>query len=378
MKKIDVSINGQGSRLRIKTEHDWFYQVTGSRVVYSEYKMLLRHLDQFDGTILFPFTGNSPIGPACFSQLNPNSKIKVYERDAHDFRAMNSSLKDFKNVEVILASDAEKESGNVMAVVTVLNNRDRLFSFDIIEKLNEILPDRSDVYMVIQRKRQKDFMKKLGKEFFGGNVIDKCREAILYKCKTNASKNKWSARQKVVEVDAIGAAIKMVTRPGVFAHGRVDTGGLALYESTEVQPGESVLEMGCGAGLAGLLLAQRQKEEYGENQSKFLLVDSDKRAVDCCLKNIELNDLKNIKCELTDLLETEDKFDVVIGNPPYYANHRIADYFIKTAYMFLKEGGRLYIVSKHPEQIAEIFDKYDFSVEHNSRRGYTVTVGKFD
>ena len=375
MNKIKVDLPGNGKKVYIKTKHDFSYILNGARVVYSEYKMLLSHLGEFEGEVIFPFTGNAPIVPACYASLNPNAKITVYERDAHDFRMMKQSLEAFKNIEVKLAADIEaSKSENILVIITALNNSDRLFSFDIIEKLNDVLPDKSDVYMLIERKRQKDFMKKLQKEFFGGSVIDKCREAILYSCKTNTEKNKWTSREKLVEVDAIGAEISMKTRPGVFAHGRVDTGGLALYETVELQPGEKVLELGCGAGLSSLLLARK----FASRKASFHLVDSDVRAIECTKKNIEENGFENITCELSDQFESEEVFDVIIGNPPYYANHRIAEYFIETAARHLADNGRLYIVSKHANQIGEMAEDNDFNIRHVKRRGYDITVCKFD
>ena len=375
MSKIKVELPGAGKKAFIKTNSDFSYVLEGARVVYAEYKMILKHLTEFEGEVIFPFPGNSPIIPACYASLNPKAKMTVYERDAHDYRMMTQSLSAFKNVEVKLASDIEpSKNKNVMVILTVLNNSDRLFSFDIIEKLNDVLPDRSQVFMLIERKRQKDFMKKLQKEFFGGELIDKCREAILYTCKTKREANKWTAREVDVEVDAIGADITMKTRPGVFAHGRVDTGGLALYETAEIQPGEKVLELGCGAGLSSLLLAKK----FEEQKAKFHLVDSDIRAIECCKKNIIGNGFKNISCELNDKFETDDLYDVIIGNPPYYANHRIAEYFIETAARVLADNGRLYIVSKHSTKIGEMAEENDFQFEHLKRRGYDITVCKFD
>ena len=113
-------------------------------------------------------------------------------------------------------------------------------------------------------------MKKLKKVFSKGTIIGKTRDASLYRAITDSSKDIWTSREKSVEVDAMGAYIDMLTRPAVFSHGRVDTGGLALYDSVELNEGESLLELGSGAGLVGLLTAVREKESRGVRQMKFI------------------------------------------------------------------------------------------------------------
>ena len=80
-------------------------------------------------------------------------------------------------------------------------------------------------------------------------------------------------------------------------------------------------------------------------------------------------------CELADKFETDKKYDVFAGNPPYYANHRIAEYFIVTAAKYLKSSGRVYIVSKHAEEMEQIMETYGFEAASTKRRGYDITVG---
>ena len=61
----------------------------------------------------------------------------------------------------------------------------------------------------------------------------------------------------------------------------------------------------------------------------------------------------------TDIYETDKTFDLVVGNPPYFAGQRIGDIFIKTAMRYLNDTGRLAIVSKHGDQLLVLLKTLD-------------------
>ena len=45
-------------------------------------------------------------------------------------------------------------------------------------------------------------------------------------------------------------------------------------------------------------------------------------------------------------------FDVVLANPPYYAQGSIAEMFVRRCRPLLRRGGRFYLVTKQPDIIA--------------------------
>jgi 16S rRNA G1207 methylase RsmC len=376
VRNIDVPLNSNGKPRTLKGPDGVLFDVQSIRHVDDLLKFSLLNLPTGFDNFIFPNTGNSPVIPACLAALNPQSKVHVFEQDAHDYRYMNNALERLDNVSLTLAPDMSFEGkGTCAAFYSVFDTTDRLLSFDIIERLTNQLPDNSTVYFMITKKRHKDFMKKLTKDFIKGSVIAKSKTAALFRGVTSKAKDCWSPRCKTVEVDAIDAALGMVTRPGVFTHGRVDEGGLSLYDGLELNPGENMLELGCGAGLVSLLAAARMRNTKGVFTGSIHMVDSHSRAIECAEKNIAALGISGLTSELSDQLKTNKKFDVVAGNPPYYANHRIAEYFIEVASEVLKKKGRLYIVSKHAEAMEEIAKSMGFSVSSFKRRGYIITVG---
>ena len=67
-------------------------------------------------------------------------------------------------------------------------------------------------------------------------------------------------------------------------------------------------------------------------------------------------------------------FDCVLGNPPYYAQRRIAEYFIEVAARALRPSGVLWLVTKHGDEIEQMAVALQFQVETLHRRGYDISV----
>ena len=167
-----------------------------------------------------------------------------------------------------------------------------------------------------------------------------------------------------------GEKLMFTSYPGCFCHRRLDEGGVALAEvvSREISGGVKLLDMGCGCGLVGLLVAKKVGDV------SLTMVDSHTRAVEAA----ELN-AKNFGVRAEVILsddgtprDLDGTFDVFVGNPPYYSDYRIADVFLATAKRALKRGGVAYLVCKNADGLKPVQKRYFDEVEIISRRGYSV------
>ncbi|OCA78621.1 tRNA (adenine-N(6)-)-methyltransferase [Chryseobacterium contaminans] len=96
---------------------------------------------------------------------------------------------------------------------------------------------------------------------------------------------------------------------------RVGTDGVLLGALADVESAFRVLEVGTGTGLISLMLAQRNL------QADFLGLDINEDAVALTKINFENAPfrarLKNIHQDFK-TFETEQKFDLIVSNPPYF------------------------------------------------------------
>lgn len=160
----------------------------------------------------------------------------------------------------------------------------------------------------------------------------------------------------------------LLSLPGVFCHRRPDAGGLALAEMAvlDLRPNLRVLDMGCGCGLVGILLAKSQPNV------RVTFVDSHARALAATWRNVSALGIEKAQLVLSDQGIDKGGFHLCAGNPPYYSDFRIAELFIQTAYDALKPGGLCLMVAKAARAMEERQLDLFGNAEVLRRRGYGI------
>ena len=184
-----------------------------------------------------------------------------------------------------------------------------------------------------------------------------------------------------------GEKLMFTSYPGCFCHRRLDEGGLALAEVASREmcerdvrtSGLRLLDMGCGCGLVGFLIANRlsvpsTKHQAPSTSLHLTLVDSHSRAVEAATENAAKFGIP-AEVSLSDSgtpARMDGTFDVFVGNPPYYSDYRIAEVFLETAKRALKPGGVCYTVVKNAAGLKPVQEKFFLSVEIIRRRNYSI------
>jgi 16S rRNA (guanine1207-N2)-methyltransferase len=157
-----------------------------------------------------------------------------------------------------------------------------------------------------------------------------------------------------------------VTRPGVFAHRRIDPGARHLLNAVDVAPETSVLDIGCGSGCVALGIAAR------DASVRVHALDSAARAVECTRRGAEMNGLANLNVALEARGRVPDpgSWDLALANPPYYSDFRLAELFVEAARLALAPGGTLLIVTKQPTWYVENLPRMWTNVAREDVKGY--------
>ena len=181
-----------------------------------------------------------------------------------------------------------------------------------------------------------------------------------------------------------GEKLMFTSYPGCFCHRRLDEGGLALAEVVSRElceqdvrtSGLRLLDMGCGCGLVGFLIAGRLVSACPRGRGRYglVMVDSHARAVEAATENAAKFgiDAEVILSDNGTPERMDGTFDVFVGNPPYYSDYRIAEVFLETAKRALKPGGICYTVVKNAAGLKPVQERYFQHVEVVGRRGYNV------
>jgi 16S rRNA G1207 methylase RsmC len=140
----------------------------------------------------------------------------------------------------------------------------------------------------------------------------------------------------------------------------------------KIRPGDTVLDLGCGWGIVGLIAAQKAQ------QGQVTLVDSSSVAVEAARRTLALNSVINARVLLSDGAAAvhDVRFDVVVTNPPFHqeqqTDYNVAHQFIRDAASVLQRRGRLYVVAnrfiRYEHQMSECFHEVSVVYEDNLYR----------
>jgi release factor glutamine methyltransferase len=148
-----------------------------------------------------------------------------------------------------------------------------------------------------------------------------------------------------------------------------------FVDSMQDLDGKLVLDMGCGSGIVSIFAANRG--------AVCLAVDKNHASVECTIENANINGMsKKIRVKQSNLFEklsTQEKFDFIFINPPYYekeplndfemafnagSDYRVIREFIAESKEYLKENGIIYLIISSDLElhlIAKMFFESGFS-----------------
>ncbi len=128
---------------------------------------------------------------------------------------------------------------------------------------------------------------------------------------------------------------------GLFSPKGIDAGTRLLIEHLEVGKRDVCLDLGCGYGPIGLVMAKLAPK------GKVILIDKDFVAVEYAGKNAARNGLDNTKALLSNGFShvPDITFDVIASNLPAKAGKELLALMMMESKHRLKKGGKCYVVT---------------------------------
>ena len=161
------------------------------------------------------------------------------------------------------------------------------------------------------------------------------------------------SRKREISIYLNGEKYSFISDNGVFSKSEVDYGSIALLKVllTKNISGR-VLDIGCGYGTIGLILAKNF------HQTECTLIDINLRACALACENAKRWKLDNVQIFESNIFEkVEGEFDFIITNPPIRAGKKVIYTIFEQSFHHLKQNGSLFIVIRksHGAESAQRF-----------------------
>lgn len=164
---------------------------------------------------------------------------------------------------------------------------------------------------------------------------------------------------------------------GVFCKDKIDFGTnllLETYLKDKEKKNKKVLDVGCGYGVIGIVISKI-------NDSFCTLIDVNNRCIHLSKINIKKNKVNAEAFHSNVYEKIEEKYDVIITNPPIRAGNKIVLDILLNAKKHLNRNGELWCVIRKA-QGAETFTKKlenEYYVEILKKyKGFYIIKAKID
>lgn len=185
------------------------------------------------------------------------------------------------------------------------------------------------------------------KSYFGRiSKLDNARHCSLFEAGARLNQDPFDSLnyRDQWNLNCNNSGITVISYPGVFAHGRLDSGTALLLHALETtELNGDVLDFACGAGIIGACIAAHHAG------SCVTLLDTSALALKACTETLERNQLEGLVLASDGLSEINDTFDFVVSNPPIHAGARTDNHLglrlLESVHEHIRPGGKLILVA---------------------------------
>lgn len=184
-----------------------------------------------------------------------------------------------------------------------------------------------------------------------------------------------ASNERLIEVTIAGISLRLLSDDGMFSKEYLDYATRLLLEHIVLPDLDGkLLDVGCGYGPIGIFLAKKYHKDV-------VMIDVNLRALSLAKRNVESNNTTCVVLE-SDCLDgvMEDKFALIVTNPPIRAGKKVIYRMFEQAYTCLLSNGELWFImqEKHGVKSAikecqQYFSKVDIVYK---RKGFYIVKCK--
>ena len=177
------------------------------------------------------------------------------------------------------------------------------------------------------------------------------------------------------EFDLLGEHYKLASDAGVFSKDGLDDGTRLLLETiAKTDLGTNILDLGCGVGPIGLILAHTDPSRH------VVLADVNDRALECAKANAStLGVATRVEIVHSDVYSSiNSSFSTIVTNPPIRAGKKVTYAMYAGALSHLHEDGSLILVIRKKQgaescfkYLTTLFKKVEVRAK---RKGYLILI----
>lgn len=188
-----------------------------------------------------------------------------------------------------------------------------------------------------------------------------------------------SGKRTIIKSRQLGNLLTFKSQSGVFSWSEIDKGSEILLNHLLVPNSKPrrILDLGCGYGFLGISLAKAYPAH------KVVLVDINELAVKLTKDNCRTNNVEqNTRVKKSYLFDSfkEEKFDLIVTNPPLMAGKIVLTKLIGDSINYLAKNGSIQLVVPKKKGLLSLQKMLEATYEDVSvlgrKSGYWVLMGK--
>jgi 16S rRNA (guanine1207-N2)-methyltransferase len=330
-------------------------------------QLLIDHLPQLEGRSAIVVSPGHSQAADFLVQSREFLQVTAWYIDL--FAAAVATTQVDSRVQIVCSADLP--NGQVdLVLMPVLKRSEAELTRDIMQQAHNRLVQGGWLVMSVDHPTDKWVHEQM-QAMFPKVSCQRLKKGCLYWSKKSGELKKLKDFQAEIAYRDQDQLIKAISRPGVFAHRRIDAGARQLLLAAQIEPNDVVLDMGCGSGTVSLAAAYR-------SQNQVYAVDSNARAVDCLIQSAAINQRTNIQTLLNadGQLNLTHSVDIALANPPYFGDDAIGKHFVDVSYNQLRPGGALLVVTKNPRWYHAYFENRFEDIAIFESGNYYVCCGR--